>query len=93
MIWHNDINSDSPANMALSAYGLQAEPRFGGAGFSVLKAFRFHGRMAVLFGITWIASAADGDKQKSPARCIRAGLLSILGGGRSAAGADAFEIW
>ena len=63
--------------MALSAYGLQAEPRFGGAGFSVLKAFRFHGRMAVLFGITWIASAADGDKQKSPARCIRAGLLSF----------------
>ncbi len=49
--------------------------------------------MAVLFGITWIASAADGDKQKSPARCIRVGLLSILGGGRSAAGADAFEIW
>ena len=46
-IWHNDINSDIPANMALSAYGLQAEPRFGGAGFSVLKAFRFHGRMAM----------------------------------------------
>ncbi|SCM71789.1 exported hypothetical protein [uncultured Desulfovibrio sp.] len=37
----------------------------------------------LLLGIACIAAAADGDKQKSPARGIRAGLLSVLGGGRS----------
>ena len=45
--WHNDINSDISANMALAAYGLQAEPRFGGAGFNVLKDLPFRGRMAM----------------------------------------------